>query len=251
MKIIKVIWQGFTNDYEVYINLLISITIAIFSINQETPINIVLSFILFSLSLISLSLLKNRKKDKRFQSLILGINNENSIINRAFQQDINHSEIATNIMCSKRSYISGMGHTILLPILKQLVEENPKECPEIRLLLMNPSGNAVKVAALRSRTDVKALRKTYKIHLKELDNLSNITNGKITYEILDYIPHCNIFGIDTNLPQGKIIVHFGSWRTSHAERPYIELMRNRDGKWFDYFEKQFNLMWNESKRVFE
>ncbi len=245
-KNISKFWVGFKKDFDIYINLFVAIPTAIFSIFQISNQNIILSLLLTTTSLISLSLLKNRQTNRKYQGFISEIGNDNSLTNHVLKQNFNQTEITDLVMSSSHCFISGLGLTILFPTLNALIEKNIENCPKIKFLLMDPNANAVKIAAFRAKIPVSELTNELTSNINKLENLTKKSCGRIQYKTIDYLPHCNLFGFNTNLPHGRIIVHFASWRTSHLERPFIELEKGRDSKWFDYYNNQFYMMWEAS-----
>ena len=71
--------------------------------------------------------------------------------------------------------------------------------------------------------------------------------GTLSLGLLPYIPSYGLIMIDPDTDHGVIAVELYHHRSSD-DNPTFELRANRDGDWYKFFRKQFDLMW-ESCRV--
>jgi len=116
---------------------------------------------------------------------------------------------------------------------------------DIRLQLVNPENKALDVITQRfqKHQNVANLkRESY----HALDNFSPLvankeTKGNLTLKLVNIAPPYGIWIIDENTSNAEIWVELYSFRDS--PEPTFHLLPSRDGKWFDYFQNQFELMW--------
>ncbi len=111
---------------------------------------------------------------------------------------------------------------------------------------MDPKGNSAKVAAFRANRPINDVMDAYTRNLSIVSNLARKSNSKFEYKVIDYLPPYNIIAINPHLPSGRIFVHLAAWRVGTSGRPLFELSRQKDQKWFEYFDKQFGEMWKAS-----
>lgn len=85
------------------------------------------------------------------------------------------------------------------------------------------------------------------VTLKNLKWLSNQpdSNGTIELKFLNEEPRFNIIAIDVDETWGIIFVEFYPQRWVPGSRPRVELIRQRDGYWYEYFKDQFDKVWSE------
>ena len=147
------------------------------------------------------------------------------------------------IVNSSTAMIFGSGHTVLLPLLDdKLNKDNFPNIKEIKILLMDPNGSAVNLAEYRAR---KSLRNLYIENSLIVQNLVSKNPNKILFSVIDFLPPYNIIVINPDMPSGEMFVRLSAWQTSVTDRPVIHFNINENQELFDFFIRQFNIMWDE------
>ena len=249
-NIIAIFWNNFREDFELYITVAVAIPVAILNLFGTENQNLVFSLTLATIALISFGLLKNRKEDRNLKEMIAGLETEGGLSKRFLRQDFDWSRILNLVKnANKDVYFFGLGFTALIPILKDHLSHRKLDNIHMKFLLMDPHGNAVKVAAFRAGIPGAEMVTMYERNLDAIASIAKESSGRVEYRVIDYLPPYNIIAIDQSLREkGYMLVHLATWRTATADRPFFELSREGDQKWFEYFHQQFIEMWkNETE----
>jgi hypothetical protein len=118
---------------------------------------------------------------------------------------------------------------------------------EIRLLLIDPKHPALQISAIRfhKHQDPQRVGREIAHTLDNLETLMVNTKGSFQVRLLPYVPPYGIWVIDAGTPHAEIWVELYTFRDE--PEPSFQLLPNRDGIWFAFFEQQFETMWNASR----
>jgi hypothetical protein len=64
--------------------------------------------------------------------------------------------------------------------------------------------------------------------------------GSIELRLMDVNPNYSLVLIDPDKPDGKMFIEFIGYHSRLHTRPHIELIRQRDKEWFEYFVSQYD-----------
>jgi len=83
--------------------------------------------------------------------------------------------------------------------------------------------------------------------LDNLESLMAMSDSESVFQVkfLPYIPPYGIWLIDADSPQAEIWVELYTFRDE--PEPSFQLLPNRDGIWFTFFQRQFETMWSASR----
>lgn len=81
----------------------------------------------------------------------------------------------------------------------------------------------------------------------ELIVKNGIKAGSIEARLIDFFPNFSMVLIDPDEPHGKIFVEFIGYGTKLHSRPHLELTKQRDGQWYEYFFQQYHNLWKDSQ----
>ena len=155
------------------------------------------------------------------------------------------SDVADRIMQSHNTYIFGLACTHVIGILEEKYRNDKTiKFPEMKILLMQPTGNAVKLARYRAGWADDEESDFYAKPTQKIKKLIAVDNN-ILLKHIDYLAPYNmyIFDPDDN-KKAEIIVHIAGWRVSNQNgRPALHLYKSNNSTWFGYFLDQFNKMW--------
>jgi hypothetical protein len=82
-----------------------------------------------------------------------------------------------------------------------------------------------------------------------MDILANMKHwgGNFDYRVLRYSPGFSIVVVDPDKRDGKVIVEFFGFNNELiTERMHIEITRQQSQYWFEYWARQFEIMWEAS-----
>lgn len=133
-----------------------------------------------------------------------------------------------------------------------LLESKLKQGHKVRILLVDPNGNAAKMAALRKyhHLDPNDWSQQVLSTLKALTVLSSKFQGTSLLEIktLDFhIAHGGIL-VDTDFPKanGILFLWYYSFKTRKGTRPKF-ILESKDGHWYSHFIEEAGALWEAAK----
>lgn len=160
----------------------------------------------------------------------------------------------------KRLYLQGASLVHLLngDNLNAIIDEILVHADgEVRILLQDPDSKEA-MEFLRRQLDEATERKSVLMHealpqvLSRLQNLGLVPpetaaqkfKGKIEVRFLTFSPGFSLVLIDPNERKGVVIPELYGFRNDETgKRMHIEITRQDSEYWFDYWEKQFDAMW--------
>lgn len=251
MNIIKRLWHDIRTgqNIDVYITIITSITVATLGILGIVNQTIIFSALLAIMALIASSMLVNRHQNEEIRASLLNLKETRSLSSReVFQEEDDITEHIQTIRNSQKIILWGYTLTTHIPILKEEIEKGLDRGLEVRILLIKPSGIALKMAAFRgSKTTENNLNFDLERNLERLADISNTRPGvKFEYRVIDYFAPYTIYIFDPHLPNGKMMVRLSTLRVPNARRPTYYLTRKNDESWFLFHVDQFETAWRES-----
>lgn len=165
---------------------------------------------------------------------------------------------------ARRVYLQGASliHLLTEDHLNGLIDHVLKYADgEVRLLLQYP-GETAAMEYLYRQLDEQAERRMTNVKeaIPELERRLRSMKllpaekyrlpGKFELRYLTYSPGFSLVIIDPNERHGVVIPEFYGFRNdSTGKRMHIEINRQESDYWFDYWEKQFEAMWNSAHTI--
>lgn len=118
----------------------------------------------------------------------------------------------------------------------------------LRFLLMDPDGDAVSSANLRSFSPKEPTAARHQ-HVAALALLASIArgvpSGSLEVRVVDLIPPFTVFIFDEDDEErAQAFVWLMPWREPSRRRPGFRVLRRDDPDWFDFFSNQFEKLWS-------
>lgn len=153
-------------------------------------------------------------------------------------------EEAKNEIC-----MTGISLTEIIGTHLSLLQKKLDEGCRVKLLLLNPYSETVKLAAKITSPEksAKALRSQIETSLKIVEPLTK-QYRKLAIRLLDDYPPFSLFLVDSEKPYGKIKVELYSYKSSPSERVHFFLHKS-DKYWYSHFHDQFLKLWKSSKKL--
>jgi hypothetical protein len=137
--------------------------------------------------------------------------------------------------------LSRTSDTFFGTFLQRLREES-----KIRILIIDPNHEAMKIAAKRfhKHQDAEQLRREAEHSIDNFKSLMKQMSRDDLFEVrfLPFVPAYGIWLIDKGNPRAEIWVELYSFQDE--PEPTFQLLPHQDGEWFTFFERQFELMWS-------
>jgi len=232
-----------------YIPIIATVLLATFAtlkaIQSPLPVSEVLQWVLVVLGLLATTQLIDRFRVIR--SLDLKIDKLSESVNKgdgAKTFFIHHiPNLRERLLDAKSISINGITLSRTTDALWDVFKQQISGGGTVRLLLVDPDHSALEFAALRfqKHQDSVRLRREVKHALDNLESLAELDKNLFQVRLLPFPPAFGIWAIDVGSPKAEIWVELYSFRD--LPEPTFQLLPDRDGEWFYFFQKQFDQMW--------
>lgn len=114
----------------------------------------------------------------------------------------------------------------------------------VRVLMQHPDSPVMSIMP-RQYKAIHHLEDDIQASLKVLRGLkSSLKVGILEYGLLDHNPGYSLIIVDPDGPDGRLIVEFHGYDTDRIiDRMHIDISRQQSQYWFEYWAKQFDMMW--------
>jgi len=133
------------------------------------------------------------------------------------------------------------------------IREAIKNGANVRVIVANPSPKALamKMATLRSEERnneayfKKKLASTFEVieYLKRKHEDELADKGSFDVHLVNYAPSFGVASFDFGQPNGVIFIEIYPHGSGYDTQIAFSLTKSRDGKWFSYFQSQFEDIW--------
>jgi hypothetical protein len=217
---------------------------SLYGMKSGLETNELLQVMLLILALLATSFLIDRfRVIKNIEQKIDKINSGDSNAVSFFSDNL--PDLNQRLKSAKSISISGITLARTSNSFYNTFDQSLKKGVKIRLQVVNPEDKALDIITQRFQKHqnvVKLKRESY----HALDNLHPLVvnkriKGSLTLKHVNFAPPYGIWMIDENTSKAEIWVELYSFRDT--PEPTFHLLPSRDKKWFDYFQNQFELMW--------
>lgn len=119
---------------------------------------------------------------------------------------------------------------------------------DVRIIIVDPQHSALEVATNRfnKHQDAVKIRRECEQALDNFETLFSLNrkSKSVQIRLSDAVPPFGIWLIDANRPNAEIWAEIYSFRGTRD--PTLHLLPYRDGEWFDFFQEQFEVLWENS-----
>lgn len=116
----------------------------------------------------------------------------------------------------------------------------------VRVLLQDPEEVSGMDILNRQLDKIFVLEDAIKTSLRTLETMSTWpTPGKVEYGVVAYSPGFSLVVVDPDGRDGRLIIEFYGYQNQDiVDRMHIVITRQQSQYWFEYWAKQFNVMWD-------
>lgn len=118
----------------------------------------------------------------------------------------------------------------------------------VRVLLQDPQSDLGMNVLYQQLDKIHDLKDDIRSSLRVLENMQAWQGGSLEYGFVPYSPGFSLTIVDPDGKNGRLIIEFYGYQNELiTERMHIEITRQQSQYWFEYWDKQYKLMW-ESRR---
>jgi len=252
-KIGKDLSEG--RNLEVYLTIFVSLAISVLGALNVVQAEVVATVTLATLALLALSTINNREQIAAFQKQVetLSALVEENVLGKIRAESFFLAEeprYEDKFQRAKNIYIAGTTLTRTVTNYLGVFEQRLKEGASIRIVIIDPNGDAAKQAAVRSYgvKDDDFYRNRIKPTLDLLNILASLPDlkGRLELRFLPYMPSFGLVLVDPDTADGNIYVEIYQHK-SLEPHPSFLLNARRDEKWYRFFRHQFETLWSSAR----
>lgn len=241
---------------ETYFTIPLAFAVAIWGIFglPQTTTPILSAVTLAALGIVLGSILQNRKSNQEVKDLVAALTESQvrEIKASDYLRDRNDFESFPESIASAKK-IFFMGPT-LVNIFSQwhsflYHEKLNKQGALIQAVFLDPDSHSIESAALYAQEFPEDFKRDIERSFSYINLMlsQGLQNGSIEARTNSIYPNISMVLIDPEEPYGRISVEFKGYGNPLHSQPHIELIRKRDGAWFEYFFDQYKFMWRDSQ----
>lgn len=233
------------DNFDIYITLCLAVIFAVLGLIGVVPVAILFAGILATLSSIAYSMLATRRTlDKLLQNLA----SFDSATAVPLKDRSAFGSFRDSLQNVGTIWLCGTTLVVMLSTHRDLFREKLQKGGELRVLIFNPLSSYLPIMAEQTGVRKGKLEVEIKTTIENCRDLvhSGLGAGKLEVNLTEKMPGysmviCNPFGHD-----GQVTVEYISYKTRISERPHLELDANRDRRWFNFYVKQFEELWQSA-----
>lgn len=119
---------------------------------------------------------------------------------------------------------------------------------KVRLLIVHPDDPAIELASKRfhKHQDAARIKREAEHALDNFESLTTQPRAQRGFQVKlgKFVPSFGIWMIDADTAEAEIWVEMYTYRDE--PEPTFQLLPQRDNMWFKYFQRQFELMWDDA-----
>ena len=146
---------------------------------------------------------------------------------------------------AREFFVSGGSLAGLVPEYREFFREISERCA-LRFVLFNPNSPALEAAANWAGAPPERFKKEIEVTLLILGELM-ADGAPLEVRLNNSIPALSVMVVDGSAPHGKIRVDVNPHRCPPSRRPFFELTRREDERFYPLFYQRYQALWEESE----
>jgi len=232
-------WNQLWENYDVYLGLAISILGAFLTLFDLVPEKIVSVSILGLLSIIAITILRERHlREEMRKDIVLRLSSERSWYDLQV-------EMEDRLMNASKIRFLGISPLGLLRKYRRSLEDVLKKGGEIWFIVVDPDSAAMELIRQGRPENFNDGR----LFLEEICQLfgNYIQQNYLKIKLINYIPNAIVTMIDEDNENGIIFATLYSFKQVDPYRP-SRLITRREGLLYSFFQSEFYLLWDSTEK---
>jgi hypothetical protein len=229
-------------NIDIYVTATVAVILAVLNVLGIVPSSKILPVNLAVLALVTLTILGNRHRLEEMATKVSLLAGQSTFLEEFPAEFAVHLEEATNVWLTGTHYSSAM--TAYYHIFEQKVQRGGT----LRVLLLDPSGEAYKMAAMRFPGKVGAEQERLRIQstLTTLSELQKLAPQRVEIRVIDFLVEYTAYLLDPETQHGMIYLERYTFKTSGGARKPKFVYSRREGRWFEHIVTEFEHLWDNS-----
>ena len=244
MRALERFWKDIRRgeNIDLYVTVAVAIVLAMLNVIGIAPQTWVAPLILAVLALFAIATLMNRHK---LETLLQTINQASGkLLLGSYPADLE-----SDVERAKELWIVGVSLYATTMKYYSSLEKKLKEGCSIKILLVNPDGPAIQMAATRKYgpVNVEDERTRVRTSLQRLCELQKVAEGRLEIRTLDNPLTFGAFAIDPETSGGVLYVEHYGFKTRRENVRKLVLHRNDEG-WYNSIKIEIYDLWEAGTR---
>jgi hypothetical protein len=191
------------------------------------------------LALLTINILGNRHKLDQIEENTSKIANATPFVDEFPSDFVVHLEDANDV------FLVGVHHSAALTAYYHLFERKISSGGRFRFLLLDPSGLAYTMQAMRFPGKVTGDQERMRIEtsLANLNELKHLAPERVEIRVIDFPLDYTAYVFDSQSRNGIIYVERYTFKTSGGAKKPKFVYKRRDGRWFDHVNTEVAKLW--------
>lgn len=244
MRVLQRLWKDIRRgeNIDLYVTVTVAIALAVLNVIGIAPQPWVASLILAVLALLAITTLGNRY---RLETVLQSM----SQTTRKLFLGSYPTDLENDVERAKELWIVGVSlYTTTMKYYSSL-ERKLKEGCSVKILLVNPDGPAVEMAATRKYgpVNIEDERTRIRTSLQRLCELQRATKGQLEIRTLDNSLTFGAFAIDPETSGGVLYIEHYGFKTRRENVRKLILHRSEEG-WYNSIKTEIYDLWKAGTR---
>jgi hypothetical protein len=245
-------------NIELYFTIALAVAVGTCGVFNVLNADVVASATLATLALLAYGSIGSRENVDRLQNEVTKLSAEvrETALGNVRAENFFFSEAPKYGEFESAREIALIGATLSRTVIQHagVFERRLKSGASIRCAIIDPKSGAASQQRLRSIGVTED--SFYEIRIKPTVDLLQIVNslagemGSLELRFLPYVPSFGIIAIDPAEADGVIYVDIYRHK-SLEDNPIFKLERQCDQRWYDYFLRQYDVLWESARRATE
>lgn len=235
-------------NIDVYITLSLAVIFAVLGFIGTIPVAVLLAGILATLSILAYSMLATRRILGTLSQSLASLYPTASVLLKdrtsfgSFQESLN----SVNTI-----WLYGPSLVVMWATHKDAFRKNVQAGGKIRVLIFNVSSKNLSIQAEQLGVDpdklaaeIRATRANCKELLKR-----GLRMGEFEIRETEMMPGYSMVILNPSEHNGEMVIEYLGYHVDVSERPHIELDAARDRRWFTFYLKQYEKLWENATPV--
>jgi hypothetical protein len=251
MKVLYTIFSDVRKgeNIDIYLSILAGVVIFVMDLLGVVQLQSIIAVTLLVLSLLSLSNLGTRRTLAELNITIQKLEGKRGAA--SFLRDRNsYHPLTQTIAAARKVYIAGPTLINVFSTAAGYIhaEKLNNQGATVQILLLDPESSAINSAAKCMNESVVNLRKDIRRTLSYVETwlTAGVQSGSVVVKLMSAHLNMGMVLLDPDEEDGRIFVEFIGYASRLHSRPHIELTRQNDAVWYEYYFKQYQKLWDDS-----
>lgn len=237
-------------NIELYLVLVVAFIVIILDTFGVDTTDAIFEVLLAITGLLAFSLIGNKHDNEILRKKIEGLNSKISA--EKFFSEWSDTQFKSLIGEANEISMIAVANHVFLSQNAELIKNFVLKGGELRCILVDPSGNAMKMVcdlATGYEKQIEHLAMQVDLSIQQFKDFAKSSPNpeKIKLKLIDHMPYAITTMMDTKTDKGIIFVTLEGFEEPSQVRPSFTLKKFEDKKWFNFYLNSYENIWKSEK----